>query len=135
MKKTSKAKPTKLESKPTKKILKAPSKSVERRQAIQKAEKPKKEKETTEFLIRLEVNGKEFVSKGNDLQRAILGLKPDQIKTRAFFTLEHDGKTAKVMSIIPRTKRIINSEMTAYFFGRRLMSILKSKEEMKPVVK
>lgn len=101
------------------------SKSIQRReQAIQKED---------EYSIFLEVNGITLQSTNKDLKDAIMSLdiKPAEIKTRGFFWLEFGGKkTNKVISVIPRTRRILTSEMTAYFFGKRMMSILKGVEEL-----
>lgn len=88
-----------------------------------------KSTKTGVFHMKLEVNGKTYESSSDDLKEAILGLKPEKISSKAFFTLEHAGKSATLVSIIPRTKRIIGNEMTAYFFGRRIMQLLK------PIVK
>lgn len=119
-------KTTKPVKKPIKKVIKSISKKAKPTQVKPKSIQKKSEpKQKGEYIMRLEVSGAVYESQGDDLQQVILGLKPEKISSKAFFTLFHNGKSATLVSIIPRTKRICSNQMTAYFFGRRIMQLLK----------
>lgn len=119
---------------------KAPVKKVpakKKKVSSKLAEKPKvqaKPKKKGEYVMTMEVNGKIYESSADELKDAILGLSehvaPNQVKTRAMFMLTYEGNsTNKIFSVIARTRRILSNEMTAFFFGRRLMQVLKTSEQ------
>lgn len=123
--KSAKKTATNLKTKQDREMLKAASGTPKKVFKADEEIAPKPKKSQGQFVMKLLVNGKTYESKSDDLKEAILGLKPEKITSKAFFTLEFDGKSATLVSIIPRTKRIIGNEMTAYFFGRRIFQLLK----------
>lgn len=87
--------------------------------------KTKQSKKVPAFKVDLKLGNETYTSSSDDLQTAILGLKPPKISTRAFFTLEYQGKESKLMANVPRARRILTNATYAFFFGRKLNLLLK----------
>ena len=67
-----------------------------------------------EYAVALSVNGEKYSASGKDAEHALLALKmPKKFGTRAIFTLTHEGKTSKPVSLfVWQAKRLLAEGMS-----------------------
>ena len=88
-----------------------------------KTTKPKQE--TKAYKVSVKLGDTFYTAQADDVTEALLALNPPKISSRAFFTLEHAGKTSTLLKNVFFARRILKNKMNAFYFGRNLLTLLK----------